>query len=62
MGRKSDLRQVDAVAREFGIDRDEFGDFLEACKAAGDKGTANDRGDYTYAELREKAREFKDSL
>ena len=62
VGRKQDLRQVDAVAREFGIDRDEFGDYLEMCKAVGDRGTANDRGDYTYAELRQKAQEFKDSL
>jgi hypothetical protein len=62
MGRKADLRQVDAIAREFAIDRDEFGDYLEACKAAGDRGTANDRGDFTYAELGEKAKEFKDSL
>lgn len=61
MGRKADLRQVDSVAREFGIDRAEFGDYLEACKAAGELGTANDRGDYTYAELRQKAQEFRDS-
>lgn len=61
MGRKSDLRQVDAVATEFRMTaqtRREFGDFLEECKAAGDRGTANDRGDFTYEELRQKAREF----
>ncbi len=60
MGRKADLRRVDAVAREFGIDRVEFGDYLHACKEAGDRGTANDRSDFTLEELREKAREFKD--
>jgi hypothetical protein len=61
MGRKRDLRQVDAVAGEFGMDpqtRREFGDYLEECKAAGDGGTANDRGDFTYEELRRKAQEF----
>lgn len=47
------------MARAFGIDRKEFGDFLEACKAAGDAGTANARGDFTYAELEQKAREFR---
>ncbi len=61
MGRKPDLKQVDAIADEFGIDRREFGDYLEDCKAAGDRGTANNRGDFTWAELRLKAREFKDS-
>ena len=50
---------MEAVVREFGIlDRHEFGDFLEACKAGGERGTGNDRGDFTYAELREKAKEF----
>ena len=61
MGRKSDLRQVDSVATEFGMDaqaRREFGDYLEECKEAGDGGTANDRCDFTYEELRQKAREF----
>ncbi len=59
MGRKRDLRRVDAVAREFGIGRDEFGAYLEDCKAHGDRGTENDRGDFTWAEMREKAQEFK---
>ena len=56
--RKRDLRRVDSIAREFGIDRDEFGAYLEDCKAHGDRGTENDRGDFTMDELREKAREF----
>lgn len=62
MGRKDDLKQVDAVAREFGIfDRHEFGDYLEECKASGDRGTKNDRGDFTYEELQAKAKEFQES-
>jgi len=62
VGRKNDLRRVDEVAREFGIDRTEFGDYLHDCKSRGDKGTANDRGDFTIEEMREKAREYKESL
>jgi RHS repeat-associated protein len=60
-GRKQDIKQVDDVAREFKMDksqREEFGDYLEREKAAGHGGTANDRGDFTYQELRQKAREF----
>lgn len=38
--------------------RFEFGDFLEAEKAAGSGGTKNRHGDFTMAELRAKAREF----
>jgi hypothetical protein len=56
-----DLEQVEAVAREFGMSRRqrfEFGDFLENEKAAGNGGTKNARGDFTPAELRDKAREF----
>jgi hypothetical protein len=62
VGRKAHLRRVDAVAREYGIDRIEFGDYLHACKEAGDKGTANDLGDFSLEELRIKAQEYKDSL
>ena len=52
---------MEAVAREFGMSaeaRREFGDFLEAEKAAGNGGTLNERGDFTYQELRQKAAEF----
>jgi hypothetical protein len=61
MGRKKDLKQVDDVASEFGMneeERIEFGDFLEECKARGDRGTKNDRGDFTWRELQRKAKEF----
>lgn len=63
MGRQQDLRDVDAVARQFNMSdeaRFEFGDFLESCKVSGDRGTKNDRGDFTWDELRRKAREFLD--
>jgi hypothetical protein len=61
MSKKPDLRQVDDVAHEFDmseVERIEFGDFLEDCKAHGDRGTKNDRGDFTWPELRQKAKEF----
>jgi hypothetical protein len=60
-GSKDDLKQVDDVAREKKMteqQRQEFGEFLEAEKAAGNGGTKNDRGDFTYQELRRKAAEF----
>ncbi|MCX4975087.1 DUF4157 domain-containing protein [Streptomyces sp. NBC_00620] len=57
-GRKPDNKQVDDVARQYGIDRDRFGKFIEKEKELGNGGTANDRGDFTYQELRQKAVEF----
>lgn len=61
MARKRDLKQVEAVARRYGIDPDKFGEYLEDCKAHGDRGTQNDRGDFTWDELCAKAEEFKGS-
>ena len=60
-GRKEDLKQVDDVTREFKMSeeqRRDFGEFLESEKGTGNGGTANDRGDFTYQELRKKAAEF----
>lgn len=34
------------------------GDYLEECKAAGDTGTRNARGDFKWSELLEKVREY----
>jgi hypothetical protein len=61
MGKKRDIRQIEAIAREYGMDTDErreFGDYVEDCKRSGEKGTGRG-GDFTYEELREKAREFR---
>ena len=61
MGRKRDIRQIEAVAREFGMDADErreFGDYVEECKRSGEGGSGQG-GDFTYEELRQKAREFR---
>lgn len=59
MARKRDLQQIDAIARMYGFDHHEFGAYVEACKAAGITGTANDRGDFAWEELLELAEEFK---
>jgi hypothetical protein len=61
VGRKWDLRRVDAVVQEFEMDPEtglEFRDYLHECKESGVLGSSNDRGDYTMDELRERAREF----
>ena len=59
--KKGDLQQVDDVGKKFGMteqQRKAFGKFLEDAKANGEGGTANERGDFTWKELEEKAREF----
>ena len=61
MVKKKDIQQVKAVAHEFNMteeERRDFGDFLEEEKAVGNGGTKNERGDFTYQELRQKARNF----
>ena len=61
VGRKKDLRLVDAVCDEFGMDGEQgfdFRDYLHECKESGDCGTGNEKGDFTMDELRDKAREF----
>jgi RHS repeat-associated protein len=58
---KSDIKQVNDIARLFRMseeERDEFGDFLEEEKRCGRGGSKNERGDFTWKELKEKARDF----
>jgi hypothetical protein len=38
--------------------RDAVGDYCEACKQSGLKGTKNSKGDFTWEELRTRVREF----
>jgi len=38
--------------------RSEFGDFIEQEKAEGRRGSINEKGDFTYSELRQKAKKF----
>jgi hypothetical protein len=61
MAQKGDIREIEKMARKYGMDpeaRRDFGDYVEDCKRSGDRGTKNDRGDYTWDELDRKAREF----
>ena len=61
MGRKRDIRQIEGIAREFGMDpkeRREFGDHIEDCKRNGERGSGPN-GDFTYGELRGKVPEFR---
>ena len=56
-----DIRQIEAIAREFGMDseeRREFGDYVEDCKRRGDFGSGAG-GDFTYGELQDKAMDFR---
>jgi len=61
MGKKRDLKQIDAIARECNMSppvRKAFGKFIENEKANGDMGVLNDKGDFTWEELQQKAEEF----
>jgi hypothetical protein len=61
MGRKADLKQVDAVCRRHGMSRDEafaFRDYLHELKDSGAGGTGPN-GDFTEAEPNEAAKDFK---
>ena len=61
MASKRDIRQLEAVAKQVhmnDLERREFGDYLEDCKVRGDTGS-RPNGDFTYAELMDKAREFR---
>jgi hypothetical protein len=63
VGRKKELKDVDRAAAQAGLGPDQRRDFsryLHKCKQSGDFGSKNDKGDYTFAELLEKAKEFKE--
>lgn len=58
---KKDIQQINDIAKQFVMterERQEFGRFLESEKAAGYGGSKNQRGDFTYEELEQKALEF----
>ncbi|HXM54603.1 MAG TPA: hypothetical protein VOB72_04375 [Candidatus Dormibacteraeota bacterium] len=58
--KKPDLQQVRAAGRQAGVrDLDAFGKWLEGEKQY-DPGTKNERGDYTWQELLEKAQQYLD--
>jgi len=52
---KKDRKQIDAIAREFKINRRDFGDFVEEQKKAEGRGGADN---FTFEELRNLADEF----
>ncbi|MGH7224066.1 MAG: hypothetical protein ACRELF_12620 [Gemmataceae bacterium] len=61
MGKKRDIRQIEAIAKEFNMtseERREFGDYIEECKRSGEVGSGQN-GDFTYAELRDRVPEFR---
>jgi len=61
MGRKRDIRQIEAIANEFKMgpaERREFGDYIEECKRNGERGSGPN-GDFTYGERRQKVPEFR---
>lgn len=58
-GRKGDLQQIDDIAKRFDLDRKAFGRFVERMKAEGERGSKNERGDFTFDELRGLAEEFR---
>ena len=54
MAKKRDIRQIEAIAKEFGMDfeeRREFSDWIEDCKRRDEKGSGKE-GDFTYNEFR----------
>jgi hypothetical protein len=60
---KDDIKRVDKVAEKFGMDREqrqEFGDYIEDQKEHGNYGSGNERGDFTYQELKKLAEDFLD--
>src|SRR6266851_1942732 len=60
-GRKTDIGQIEDVADDAGISeegRRAWGDFVEQNKQQGNRGSANQRGDFTYSELGRLARDF----
>jgi hypothetical protein len=62
MGKKRDIRDIEAVAIEYGmvgVERRKFGDYIEKCKLEGERGSGA-KGDFTCAELRGKASEFRE--
>ena len=61
MGRKKDIKHVDAICHRYrryltGDLEYDFRTYLHQCKDEGDRGT--DGGDFTHAELIEKLKEF----
>jgi hypothetical protein len=52
------ITEVMGAAANTATNRRCVGDYLEECKDAGDRGTKNSRGDFTWKEMLEKVREY----
>lgn len=62
---KKDIKQVNKIAKEYKMTQEQrysFGKFLEEEKRGLSRGQQNNRGDFTYQELQQKAQEFLDNL
>lgn len=58
---KSDIKQIRGIAKLFKMDEEterDFGDYVEECKRQGILGSKNNRGDFTWDELKQLARDF----
>ncbi|MBX9624790.1 MAG: hypothetical protein K2X82_13375 [Gemmataceae bacterium] len=63
MGRKADNQQFRDACNRLGMTPDEragFSDSVHDLKASGERGTANDRGDFTWDELLAHGRDYLD--
>lgn len=61
MPRERDIEQIQAIERKYKMSEDQrqkFSQEIHDLKKAGFGGTKNERGDFTYSELDELAREF----
>jgi hypothetical protein len=54
-----DRGQIQDAANEVGIDPHDLGNYVHELKADGEFGSKNDKGDFTYAELVELAKQLK---
>jgi hypothetical protein len=61
MGKKRDTKQIDSIARRCHMTKSQrrrFREFIEQEKRDGNRGTLNEKGGFTYSELKQKAQEF----
>ena len=59
VARRALQKQVNEVARRFGLDRRAFGDFIESTKKGLGRGGADN---FDFSKLKELAREFRELL
>ena len=65
MGRKADNQQFRDACNHMGMtpaERDGFSDYIHDLKACGERGTANDLGDFTWDELLRHGRDYLEQV